>query len=247
MNRQQTLHIPHSDYFTFLLYWVRQAEGEDQAHQLKHVETARIFWHHLDWVKLSTKFRVNKILRSSLIKPSVYIMFREISWTPLVLRAHLDKECGDHQCHERGDVVRQVVADDGHAALAVHLQVHLNTSKCQEPRLKWDRPPRADQWCWGCRGRSPRCRWCSRSPAPRRCWTRRRWCSPSRGKTGCRSRTAGQVCVHQFNIATGYLQILTLLNMEKLQSWLITIKPSVSLARIVRLNRKQIRNLNEEI
>ena len=137
MNRQQTLHIPHSDYFTFLLYWVRQAEGEDQAHQLKHVETARIFWHHLDWVKLSTKFRVNKILRSSLIKPSVYIMFREISWTPLVLRAHLDKECGDHQCHERGDVVRQVVADDGHAALAVHLQVHLNT-KCQEPRLKWD-------------------------------------------------------------------------------------------------------------
>ena len=35
--------------------------------------------------------------------------------------------------------------------------------------------------------------------------------------------------------------------MEKLQSWLITIKPSVSLARIVRLNRKQIRNLNEEI
>ena len=135
MNRQQTLHIPHSDYFTFLLYWVRQAEGEDQAHQLKHVETARIFWHHLDWVKLSTKFRVNKILRSSLIKPSVYIMFREISWTPLVLRAHLDKESGDHEGHERGDVVRQVVADDGHAALAVHLQVHLNT-KCQEPRLK---------------------------------------------------------------------------------------------------------------
>ena len=56
-------------------------------------------------------------------------MFREISWTPLVLRAHLDKECGDHEGHERGDVVRQVVADDGHAALAVHLQVHLNT-KC---------------------------------------------------------------------------------------------------------------------
>ena len=51
------------------------------------------------------------------------------------MRAHLDKEGGDHEGHERGDVVRQVVADDGHAALAVHLQVHLNT-KCQEPRLK---------------------------------------------------------------------------------------------------------------
>ena len=58
---------------------------------------------------------------------------------------------------------------------------------------------------------------------------------------------AGQLDKCVFNIATGYLQILTLLNMEKLQSWLITIKPSVSLARIVRLNRKQIKNLNEEI
>jgi len=41
------------------------------------------------------------------------------------LRAHLDKESGHHQGHERGDVVRQVVADDRHAALAVDLQVHL--------------------------------------------------------------------------------------------------------------------------
>ena len=49
------------------------------------------------------------------------------------MRAHLDKECGDHEGHERGDVVRHVVADDGHAALAVHLQVHLNT-KCQNVR-----------------------------------------------------------------------------------------------------------------
>ena len=58
---------------------------------------------------------------------SVDIVFREISWTPLELRAHLDKESGHHHGHERGDVVRQVVADDRHAALAVHLQGHLNT------------------------------------------------------------------------------------------------------------------------
>ena len=68
-------------------------------------------------------------------------MFREISWTPLELRVHLDKESGHHHGHERGEVVRQVVADDRHAALAVHFQVHLNT-KCQdvsqEPRLKLD-------------------------------------------------------------------------------------------------------------
>ena len=104
MNRQQTLHIPHSDYFTFLLYWVRQAEGEDQAQQLKHVVTARIFRHHLYWVKLSNEISRSQNLKNCCLNmaspPKIGILFSKalaalrIFANPLILcfakfRGHL--------------------------------------------------------------------------------------------------------------------------------------------------------------
>ena len=106
---------------------------------------------------------------------------------------YLDKKRSHNYCHDHCDIFLHVVTNDSHTSLWVDLHTRL------ELNIKWHkittgiysekRHRPGGRRCWGCPGRSPRCRWGSRSPGPS-ARPGRRWCWPSPGMTGSRNTPA---------------------------------------------------------